>query len=185
MIKQHWQEQYMAAAFRSSEDEWERASSVAGHIPPAFSMPPPLFPQPYPPFPMCGYPQLAVPWGFPYPHNAGADFTFGPSTGLPGMYSHGTNLQAAFGSDFGPSPVTRSEKYHSVASSDVFRGRYQDPRQEQTFASPYVSHRNLPAFDAPNPSVSSNVSSLREKPRGEWDGMPTPRKSRPPTQSVN
>jgi hypothetical protein len=30
-MKQQWQAQWMAAAYRASEDEWERASSVSGH----------------------------------------------------------------------------------------------------------------------------------------------------------
>lgn len=83
-MKQQWQAQYMAAAYRASEDEWERQSNASAH--PAAVNPPPAMPH-VPPYPVGPY-NMALPPGFQMPMPYGyPSFPVGPmpALGQPGM----------------------------------------------------------------------------------------------------
>lgn len=75
-MKQAWQAQFMAAAYRASEDEWERASAVSGttsNAPSSFS---PMAQMPaMPPMPPVGS----------MPHMAQMNMGYGMPYGFPGM----------------------------------------------------------------------------------------------------
>ncbi len=190
-MKHRWQQQYMAAALRASEDEWERASSVSGHTSPAYGTQPSNFPQPYPPFPMYGYapPQSSgspMSWMFPYPPSLASSphraFPPHPIAGSPGMYGYGTGAQSVFSGELGPRPATHSQLHSKTASSpDAGRGRYRDPRLEQQAASsPLGRHKQVPIN-----FISPSASSVWEKSKADWDEMRTPRKQRLSTQFIN
>ncbi|ORY35606.1 hypothetical protein BCR39DRAFT_555744 [Naematelia encephala] len=110
MMKQAWQAQYMAAAYRASEDEWERQSNASG--PPAAPIVHPHAPFPYPQMPMPMFPQAM--YGYPGPpsQHSGAPY-YPPTFPIPpqqtgGMYSYGHPVaQSAFGGEFGPPAYLR------------------------------------------------------------------------------
>lgn len=190
-MKQHWQQQYMAAALRASEDEWERASSVSGHTSPPIPIPlsSPGFGQPYPPFPMYGYPSAQtgvslMPWMFPFQANPSSP-TGGypqyprPGVGAPGMYNYGTGAQSVFGDEFGPSPGTRNQfRSHSTTalSPDATSGRYRDPRLE-------FSSNSSPLGKQKYSLPTSSTHPISKA--GDWSELPTPRKPRPSTHFIN
>ncbi|WWC71590.1 uncharacterized protein I206_105548 [Kwoniella pini CBS 10737] len=141
MMKQHWQMQFMAAALRASEEQWERQSGVSGqtnHTLPATYAQASQMPnmgwgmgmmgQYHNPMGMYGHPQgfqgqgqMMFPnqfYGHPMvPSSPSAGSTLGLGTnsdrGGVGMYSYGTNMgaQSVFGGEFGPPPITPSQKY--------------------------------------------------------------------------
>ncbi|WWC63272.1 uncharacterized protein I303_105872 [Kwoniella dejecticola CBS 10117] len=135
MMKQQWQMQFMAAAYRASEEEWERQSCVSGqtnHTLPASFGQASQMPNmgwgigvmgQYPnPMAVYGNPQAQAmfpsqPYGYPIPPpspSAGSTLGLGLNPqGGGGMYSYGTNMgaQSVFGGEFGPPPITPSQRF--------------------------------------------------------------------------
>jgi len=138
-MKQQWQASYMAAAFKASEDEWERASSVSGptrtsnhqsaQMQPQYPYhpgfpPPPAMPMhmstPFPPHYMYPGHQLFPPYGpgmpqLPYgqPQNFLSQAPIAQSMG----YQYGAGAQSVYGGGFGPaSHQTHSASQHSLAA---------------------------------------------------------------------
>lgn len=115
-MKQAWQAQYMAAALRASEDEWERASAISGHTAPNPSTFPtfPNYAPSHPPFmgygfpqgfpgPPQGYPPFAPPPGMPmFGMGMGYGHGHGLGQGQRHGYGYGTASQSVFGGEFGP-----------------------------------------------------------------------------------
>ena len=123
-MKQAWQAQFMAAAYRASEDEWERASAVSGAtnqpssppvtypppMPMAYGMPPMGYPFPSIPNGFASQPMGGMPWMYPHPnlpqlHGGGG-----------GMYTYGPNPQTVFGGDFGPPSQIRRQDFRPSPS---------------------------------------------------------------------
>ncbi|WRT68373.1 uncharacterized protein IL334_005349 [Kwoniella shivajii] len=125
MMKQQWQMQFMAAAYRASEEEWEKASAVSGQtnhtLPASFGQGQTQQIQPMwgnmnvnmgmgmgQQFPNSssimnggsmgyGYPQGGFPpYGYPIPPQTSV------GGGGGGMYSYGVGAQSVFGGEFGP-----------------------------------------------------------------------------------
>ncbi|WWD19043.1 hypothetical protein CI109_103501 [Kwoniella shandongensis] len=127
MMKQQWQMQFMAAAYRASEEEWERASSVSGptsssnrHQQQSFQgyhSPSPMPPSMYPMMPYGGFasPAPQVQQNMMFPPYGYYGYPLSPGPGHPqqhamgmvaGGYNYGTNTQSVFGGDFGPPATT-------------------------------------------------------------------------------
>jgi len=188
MMKHHWQQQYMAAALRASEEEWDRASSVSGHTSPAIAMGGPSYAQPYPPFPMYGVlphqqPMPSMPWMFPYPPNPNASRVPGypQQPGGGGMYGYGTGAHSVFGGDFGV-PVITSSRLRSTSTQppENHRGIYHDPRAEPSLSS---SPSNRPKYAPTSNGTPLPPASWRKT--DDWEETSTPRKARPSTQVIS
>lgn len=105
-MKEMWQAQYMAAASRAFEDEWERQSNVSGAT---SSMPQPQYPgyamphSPHGQYPMP--PQM--PYGYPPMQPQMAQYMYPgwsipPPQPEPSMYAYGAGAQSVYGGEFGP-----------------------------------------------------------------------------------
>ena len=101
-----WQAQYMAAASKAFEEEWERQSNISGSVAPSVQSfspytqtPPPQHAHPQYPMPMgTGYnypPQFQM---YPSPHHA---MPWTPPQEQ-SMYAYGPATQSVYGGEFGP-----------------------------------------------------------------------------------
>ena len=161
-MKQAWQAQFMAVAYRASEEEWERASSIRGDHASPSRVPPPFPAMPYgmPSFPY-GYPMPYPPpstlFQYPYPP---------PSVPLPyaqqfpapdlGGYQFAPDSQSVFGGDFGP-------------PSQLRQGLVQPPGPNYA---QHTTSRRDPGLDHGR-DVKSAMGT-----RGQFDDPETPRKTR-------
>lgn len=174
-MKQAWQAQFMAAAYRASEDEWERASMSGGpaaggssvHGGSMRSMSPMsgqgMMPYPMPPMPPMAMPsmppQMVMPMGYPYPgysypqaHPAHQYPPFQPMTWYPppqeGMYSYAQGSQSVFGAHFGPaqSPVQYTQS------------EYGSPQYRQQHV-----HRQSPLGPGPGPGPGVGYDHAQEQ----------------------
>lgn len=120
-MKEMWQAQYLAAATRAFEDEWERQSNVSGTTGPAPSVhhsyqsqqPPMPMPQ-YPGYPMPPSPhqQYGIPpfGGYGFPAQVPSQYMYPAWTASPhaqpqpepSMYAFGPGAQSVYGGEFGP-----------------------------------------------------------------------------------
>ncbi|WVQ68089.1 uncharacterized protein L199_006295 [Kwoniella botswanensis] len=229
MMKQQWQMQFMAAAFRASEEEWERASCVSGQtnhtLPASFGQASGGYAaqQPYSSmpqmgwggmmgqFPMGGYgypqgqglfpnPNQLYGYNMP-PQSPGPGFGGSPSQG--GMYSYGTGgggAQSVFGGEFGPPPITPSQRFMSSTPPQPSlpsnsqqeiarntRGRYNSSTQSHS-QSVYIPSNLSSGVNASPPPPSSWG---RRTGSGDWSDLPQGqgqgqgKKVRPQTQFIN
>ncbi|WWC93754.1 hypothetical protein V866_000590 [Kwoniella sp. B9012] len=229
MMKQQWQMQFMAAAFRASEEEWERASCVSGQtnhtLPASFGQASGGYAaqQPYSSmpqmgwggmmgqFPMGGYgypqgqglfpnPNQLYGYNMP-PQSPGPGFGGSPSQG--GMYSYGTGgggAQSVFGGEFGPPPITPSQRFMSNTQPQPplpsnsqqeiaknTRGRYNSSTQSHS-QSVYIPSNLSSGVNASPPPPSSWG---RRTGSGDWSDLPQGqgqgqgKKVRPQTQFIN
>lgn len=164
-MKQQFQAQWMAAAYRASEEEWERASVVSGAatqggdgIAPlsSYASMPQLshFQVPYS-YPPGWNPQYGgMPMPYPaYPH-AFAPPPFGwapsPQMGSPGgFYSYAPGAQSVYGGGFGP---PAPEVNHNRPILD------QNGRSTSAQFTPPAEKRQSGAWDRERPSARSSSS---------------------------
>ncbi|WWD02557.1 hypothetical protein V865_000597 [Kwoniella europaea PYCC6329] len=229
MMKQQWQMQFMAAAFRASEEEWERASCVSGQtshtLPASFgqasggyaaqqpyvSMPQMGWGGMMGQFPMGGYGHPQGQGMFPHPNqlygynmppqSPGPGSGGSPSQG--GMYSYGTGgggAQSVFGGEFGPPPITPSQRFMSSTQPQPplpsnsqqeiarnTRGRYNSSTQSHS-QSVYIPSNLSSGVNASPPPPSSWG---RRMGSGDWSDLPQGqgqgqgKKIRPQTQFIN
>ena len=114
----------MAAAYRASEEEWERASSIHGTTDQTSSTTQPVPPFPFtpnfgtpaygiPPMPYSVHPSLSQ-GGMAYPYLLPGPPSFPMSPGSEsGGYAFGPSPQSVFGGEFGP-PLPNRTPYPSV-----------------------------------------------------------------------
>ncbi|WVF72787.1 hypothetical protein IAT40_007605 [Kwoniella sp. CBS 6097] len=105
MMKQQWQMQFMAAAYRASEEEWERQSSVSGQtnytVPASFVQYPPLH-----------MPNGMPPMGWNMPPNMNMNMAMNMGTGMgmpypnPNMPYGGMGMYPSYGYPMPPSSPT-------------------------------------------------------------------------------
>ncbi|ODN92688.1 hypothetical protein L198_05482 [Cryptococcus wingfieldii CBS 7118] len=148
--KHQWQMQYLAAAYRASEDEWERQSAVSGSTNQGpssqfspYSMPPmPMFnpnmnmmntgmPMGYPGFPQMPQqmpPQMFNPFfGMGQPQHM--------QQGNGGGYAYGKGAQSVFGGEFGPPsnmPSQQRQMNEAIRTSSI----------DQNISPPRKSHND-------------------------------------------
>ncbi|OWZ62173.1 hypothetical protein AYX15_05658 [Cryptococcus neoformans] len=145
--KHQWQMQYLAAAYRASEEEWEKQSSVSMSINNQPS-------HQFDPFPMQHMPMfpsnvnmmnmgMSMPMGYGYPAYPQLQGNmFNPYLSLSqmqnqldggGRYSYGTGAQSVFGGEFGPPSAkpSQQQQYNPPrrASSDQQGAHYGNPPQ--------------------------------------------------------
>ena len=181
-MKHHWQQQYMAAALRASEEMWERASSVTSPTSTSAGMGglPYAQPHPYPAFSMYGYSRpgqsTAMPWMYPSPTST--DLSQQPRSGE-AMYSYGKGTHSDFGGVFGPPAVTPSMP-HSI---DQSHGRYRGSREEmKTTSSSSIGEQEI----VPAPTIDKGVTASHSRvTSGDCGDMTsTPRKERRPSSQL-
>lgn len=116
-MKQAWQAQFMAAAYRASEDEWERASMISGQnasSPPSSSAGLPPF---APRMPSMGYGYPGIPMQMPaWPGMPGIP-------GMPGMPNMGMQMPQMGGVPWYP-PYAASTSGQSVVNQPTGGGMY-------------------------------------------------------------
>jgi hypothetical protein len=166
-MKEMWQAQYMAAAHKAFEEEWERQSNVSGSVAPSVQSYSPYTPQPQPqpqqyqmPMPMpMGYnyppqfqmypPHVAhhqqMPWAPPADHGQS-------------MYAYGPSTQSVYGGEFGPPSTGMPSPYRPMSMMGGFPASYSttnlhqySPQQMPTSQSSY--------FQSPPPQHSYTRSS--------------------------
>ncbi|OCF76158.1 hypothetical protein I204_03457 [Kwoniella mangroviensis CBS 8886] len=228
MMKQQWQMQFMAAALRASEEEWERASCVSGQtnhtLPASFGQASGGYPahQPYSSMPQMGWGGMMgqfpmVGYGYPQgqgmfpnpnqlygynmpPQSPGPGF--GGSSSQGGMYSYGTGggAQSVFGGEFGPPPITPSQRFMnstrpqpplpSNSQQEIARnarGRYHSSTQSHS-QSVYIPSNLSSGVNASPPPPSSWG---RRTGSGDWSDLQQGqaqgqgKKVRPHTQFIN
>jgi len=111
-MKEMWQAQYMAAASKAFEEEWERQSNISGSVAQSvqsfapYTPQPQLQPQPQSqPYPMpMGYnypPQFQM--YPPHPYTGQHQMPWAPPDhGHGSMYAYGPSAQSVYGGEFGP-----------------------------------------------------------------------------------
>jgi hypothetical protein len=174
-MKEVWQAQYMAAASRAFEDEWERQSnasvaspSVAPSVahstysPATQAMPHPYHQHPYampPPMPMMpmgyGYPPVPA-QGYMYPQHP-QQYPHPQQMHEPSMYSYGPGAQSVYGAEFGPPTAQMPYSPHRPMSM-VFPQSYSTSNLSQ-YASPPPAQR--PALQS---SQSSYFTQSQQSP---------------------
>ncbi|WVW85647.1 hypothetical protein I302_107685 [Kwoniella bestiolae CBS 10118] len=229
MMKQQWQMQFMAAAYRASEEEWERASCVSGQtnqtVPASFGQASGGYgQQPFAPMQQMGwmgqYPNPMGMGGYGYPQgmfpNPNQPFGYpmtpqspGPGFGSSshsqgGIYSYGTSgggAQSVFGGEFGPPPITPSQRFmnnsHQYQQAPPplppnsqqeiarnTRGRHNSSNQSQSVYIP----SNLSSGVNASPTLPPPSSWGRRTGSRDWSDLPSQGqrgKARPQTQFIN
>ncbi|WVQ99985.1 hypothetical protein IAU59_007128 [Kwoniella sp. CBS 9459] len=171
MMKQQWQMQFMAAAYRASEEEWERQSSVSAQtnhtVPASFGQYPPPMPNGMPPMGWNMPPHMSMGMGigsgvgmqypspnmpFGYPSDQGQGYGFGVGMYPPYGYAmppfSPTSTVAGFSGGGGGGGGGGMYSYGGGARS-VFGGEFGPP------AIP-PSQRYTSALDVPNHNHNHN-----------------------------
>nr|ODN89087.1 hypothetical protein L203_02498 [Cryptococcus depauperatus CBS 7841] len=190
--KQQWQMQYMAAAYRVSEEEWERQRLVSTSIS-THNTSVPFAPFPMPPFSM--FPQhvltmgngMPLNYGFPqttgYPYFPGMFHPFSSmgqriqsDTGGGGeaCYSYGTGTQSAFGDEFGPPSAMPSQqrffaRSEALRSSGMEAGAMQWKTQGRATEETWNKQDSTPVIGVREVISSSPV--LNQKSSGVFRGL--------------
>jgi hypothetical protein len=110
-MKEMWQAQYMAAASKAFEEEWERQSNASGSVAPSVQSFSPYTPQTQQRPQQYSMPaQMPMPMGYNYPpqfqmyppHHPGQhQMPWAPSPEQ-SMYAYGPATQSVYGGEFGP-----------------------------------------------------------------------------------
>ncbi|KAK8854809.1 hypothetical protein IAR55_003548 [Kwoniella newhampshirensis] len=207
IMKQQWQMQFMAAAYRASEEEWERASSTSAHSPSAHRQPTTTY-QGYgtpPPMPMPMYPGMGMsPYGGglstgypPAMFGYGYDPTFVPVP-LPGQnagggygYGYGTNTQSVFGGEFGP-PTNLRHHIPTSGSNPNIRTLVDATSLSQTRGhtagrggTTKSVYGGVAASPPPPVAGTWGVGRGRQSTSGEWAGLTAPQKGGRSKQLIN
>ncbi|WVQ74898.1 hypothetical protein IAR50_004505 [Cryptococcus sp. DSM 104548] len=188
--KYQWQMQYLAAAYRASEDEWERQSAVPGstsqgpssHFSP-YTMPPmPMFNPNMnmmnPGMPM-GYP------GFPQIPQQMPQQIFNPFFGMGqppqmqqggGGYTYGKGAQSVFGGDFGPPsnmPSQQRQMNEAMASMRASSTLDQDtsPPRKRSQNDPRAKTRSSSALGMREASVTGTSPQVSQRPSSVFRGL--------------
>ena len=163
--KQTWQAHFMAAAYRASEEEWERASSYAGD---AQSPSPPSAP---PAMPMAPFGQFSphpsfsppIPYGFPMPYPPPVMIPFAPSGPMtPPAYSappppqqHSAFVHSATPGP--PGPDTRSLGYSFGRSSQsVFGNDFGPPSNHRPVSTMPAWSKVGSAYGGDSPNLQNS-----------------------------
>jgi hypothetical protein len=149
-MKEMWQAQYMAAAHKAFEEEWERQSNVSGSVAPSVQSYSPYTPQPQP---QPQQYQMPMPMGYNYPpqfqmyppqiaHHQQMPWAPTPDHGQ-SMYAYGPSTQSVYGGEFGP-PSTGIPSYRPMSMMGGFPASYSttnlhqySPQQMPTSQSSY------------------------------------------------
>ncbi len=165
MLKLQWQNHYMAAAYRASEEEWERASSVSGHPGPSRSTSP-QFQKAMPSAAMYHqYPQYTVspqpPLAHGYPASQPQPQFMYPYPGMPSSpYNHPHEIYAT-------PPQSVGYGYGTpYPAQSVYGGEFGPP----SFSHPQLqlsgSRYNLSTYGDQNMPIIQNRSADPQRPRG-------------------
>lgn len=102
-----WQAQYMAAASKAFEEEWERQSNISGSVAPSVQSFSPYTQTPTPP--QHAHPQYPMPMGMGYNYPPQFQMYPSPHHAMPwtppqeqSMYAYGPATQSVYGGEFGP-----------------------------------------------------------------------------------
>jgi hypothetical protein len=172
-MKQAWQAQFMAAAYRASEEEWERSSVVSSHHPSAsatmspgsaygalpgagpgltaYPMPPPMG------FPMPGY--GIPPWaGVPVPGMSGSSSMGGNQGMNMNMNMHAMGMGMGMGmypfpSQHPPLPTHDLGYSYGPTTQSVFGGEFGPPALQQQ-----QHHNRGYSYDRHQGSMSMSMS---------------------------
>lgn len=140
-MKEMWQAQYMAAAHKAFEEEWERQSNVSGSVAPSVQSYSPYTPQPQPQHQQHQHQQyqmpmpMPMPMGYNYPpqfqmyppqhpgHHHQQQMPWAPPDHGQSMYAYGPTTQSVYGGEFGP-PSAHSSPYRPMSMMGGFPASY-------------------------------------------------------------
>jgi len=154
----------MAAAYRASEDEWERASAVSGQTSNTQAQQPP-----FSPFGAMGQMQMQmgqVPYGYPSPMGQMPGWPM-PGMGMPGMPMPGMGGMGAMpwippyaGSSSGQSLISQHTGGGGVGmygygagTQSVFGGEFGPPQQQRSTFYSYPSQSSIDLASYPHPQT--------------------------------
>ncbi|KAK4688582.1 hypothetical protein P7C73_g1532, partial [Tremellales sp. Uapishka_1] len=167
MMKQQWQAQFMAAAYRASEEEWERASSTGSS-----SAHPqmPMYPMVYPVQQINPFSQQQMPYMYPYNPYQQSQVLPHLHPQQTGMYSYGPASHSVFGGEFGPPAQLKSH------SQNV----YDDSSRSVTGVAGSSRHQRDPSGGSISPPPSSwrKSGDWRQQSQSQQDDLATPRPAR-------
>jgi hypothetical protein len=190
-MKEMWQAQYMAAASKAFEEEWERQSNVSGSVAPSVqSFSPytqtPSTQQHYPPMAM-GYnypPQFRM---YPSPH-PGPHMPWTPPPHEQSMYAYGPGTQSVYGGEFGP-PSMHGMPASPYRPMSVHMGMGMGMGMPQSYSATNL-HQYSPQSHAQRPQLPTSQSSYftqsQSQPPAPPQGYPRSSSSQHlPTQDQN